>query len=477
MKPDVFHSALFGLIGLVLSSLAVSPASPPAADSVHFCAFDDYERWRRDHPRPAAKPLADLNVGEPRTVRLMYFLPNDRPYRADVVDSMKTAIKQVQTFFGDQMQAHGYGDRTFPIETDAQGEPLVHRVDGQHPASHYDNTYGAAMIDETMQAFDVDTNIYLIVIDNGKHSVGDSAGRGSRRGKNGGYAWVAGNFGWKLVVHELGHAFGLQHDFRDGGYIMSYGPGWAGLSACAAEFLAVHPYFNPDSPIREGQPPTIELVSPTGYPAGSQSVSIQLKVSDPEGVHQVVLFVPGFANIELKACRGATNKKDAAVEFEYDGVIPSDAETSLSNPVAHTIVVEAVDTDGNVRREQYGLAEISPYYIATLEGHTDLVRSVAFSSNGTLASGSWDGTAKLWNTETRKQIATLPQGSSDSRVVSVAFSPNGEILAAVSGGAGLWDVATERRIANLRGGGQPYSAAFSPDGTLALGLWNGTVEL
>ena len=27
--------------------------------------------------------------------------------------------------------------RTFRIETDAQGEPLVHRVDGRHPDSHY----------------------------------------------------------------------------------------------------------------------------------------------------------------------------------------------------------------------------------------------------------------------------------------------------------------------------------------------------
>ena len=477
MKSILLRGALLGLSCPVLSSPPAAHGSPPPADSVHFCAFDDYEQWRRDHPRPAAKRLADLNAGEPRTVRMIYSLPNDRPFREEVVDSMKTVIGQVQTFYAEQMQANGYGNKTFRIETDAQGEPLVHRVDGQHPASHYDNTYGAAMLDEIHQTFDRDANIYLIVIDNGKHSVGDSAGRGNRRGKNGGFAWVAGNFGWELVVHELGHAFGLQHDFRDGAYIMSYGPGWDGLSACAAEYLAVHPYFNADSPIEEGSPPTIELVSPTEYPVGSKSVSIQLEVSDPEGVHQVILFVSGSANIEVKACSGATNEKDAVVEFEYDGVIPSDGGTSLSNPISHTIIVEAVDTDGNVRQELYGLAEMSPYYIATLEGHTDLVRSVAFSPDGTLASGSWDGTAKLWNTETRKQIATLSQGSTDSRVVSVAFSPNGEILAVVSSVLGLWNVATKQQIATLRGEGQPYSVAFSPDGTLATGLWNGTIEL
>ena len=91
-----FKFALLALIGLILSPLAVAHASSPPADSVHFCQLIDYEQWRRDNPRPAGKRLA-LNVGEPRTVRMIYFLPNDRPFRQEVVDSMKVAIRRVQT--------------------------------------------------------------------------------------------------------------------------------------------------------------------------------------------------------------------------------------------------------------------------------------------------------------------------------------------------------------------------------------------
>ncbi len=46
------------------------PASSPPAASVHSRVVFDNEQWRREHPLPAAKRPANLNVGEPRTVRL-----------------------------------------------------------------------------------------------------------------------------------------------------------------------------------------------------------------------------------------------------------------------------------------------------------------------------------------------------------------------------------------------------------------------
>ena len=355
------HTGSYGLLlALILSPVAVCHASPPASDSVHVRAIYGYEQWRRDHPRPpVSKRLADLNVGEPRTVRMIYFLPSDRPFRQEVVDSMKVRIRQVQSFYIDQMAAHGYGQLTLQIETDAQGEPLVHHVDGHYPDSHYLDYTGVAY-GEIERIFDLEENIYLIVVDHSSGNIGLGGGRvaggiGSGNKKRGS-ALVPSTLFFKAVAHELGHAFGLRHDFRDDAYIMSFGFESRGtLSACAAEFLKVHPYFDPEIPLESDwdRLPTVELISPRAYSADASSVTIQLRVTDSKGLHQVILFAVTAGGSEIKACRGLAGERETVVEFEYDGSIPSSHGSSLSDPAAHPIRVRVINSDGDVWRHGF----------------------------------------------------------------------------------------------------------------------------
>ena len=457
--------------------MPVANASPVLPDSVHFCALDDHEAWERDHSHPASKRPANLNVGEPGTVRMIYFLPSDRPFRQEVVDSMKVMIRRVQSFYGEQMEAHGYGNKTFRVETDTGGQPLVHHLEGQHPDTHY--VSGGWPVSEIEQRFDLDVNIYVIVTDYSIDAIPLAAGRfaggfTSPDGKTNGYILVPSSVRFFTVAHELGHTFGLNHDFRDNRYIMSYGWDERGvLSACAAEFLVVNPYFNPAIPIQEGQPPAVELTSPNRYPAGSESVSVQLRVSDPEGVHQVILFATaggdnvGTGSSGLKACRGIGGEIDVVVEFEYDGGIPFEPGSGLSDPAVHRIVVLAADTYGDVSETEFFLSEIPQQAIAFLEGHTERVEEVSFSPDGTLlASGSVDGTVRLWNVETHAPIATLEVGSA---VYAVSFFPDGTILAAGSGDGAvrLWNMRTGEQTGILEGHTEYVeTVSFSPDGTM-----------
>ncbi|MEG4273977.1 AAA-like domain-containing protein [Microcoleus sp. M2_D5] len=115
-----------------------------------------------------------------------------------------------------------------------------------------------------------------------------------------------------------------------------------------------------------------------------------------------------------------------------------------------------------------------------LEGHSNSVRSVAFSPDGlTLASASSDHTIKLWHLQTQKPIATLT-GHSNS-VYSVVFSPDGKTLASGSedNTIKLWNLESQKSIGTLTGhSNSVYSVAFSPDGkTLASASSDNTIKL
>jgi WD40 repeat protein len=116
----------------------------------------------------------------------------------------------------------------------------------------------------------------------------------------------------------------------------------------------------------------------------------------------------------------------------------------------------------------------------TLVGHTDGVYSVAFSPDGkVLASGSRDKTIKLWEVATGKELPSF-SGHTNS-VSSVAFSPDGKVLASGSEDKRikLWEVATGKELPSFYGEWDDWhSVAFSPDGkVLASGGGDKTIKL
>ena len=546
-------AAFFAFFALLLTRLDAQYGPTSENDWVHSCRPLDFEQWENDHRRgPAAKRLADSDAGETRTVRLIYFLPNDRSFNSEVVDSMKARIPRIQTSFRDQMQARGHGTKTFQFETDDQGDPLVHRVDAPNSDASYLRSYRMVGVGNVFRdlkpTFDTSSEVLFIVVDHSTyHNLGwgNVAGFGGRTAKNSGYALLPASFVVETAAHELGHAFGLQHDFNDGANIMSYGPGWNRLSACSAGLLAVHPYFNPDVPIEEQQTwdllaPTVAIITPLRYPAGSTSISVQFRVtaSGDRGLHQALFLLKtrsphaAAGSREVKACQVLAGQNEAVVTFNYDGTIPSEGVSSLSSSVAQYVSVQAVDTGGNAntgpyRDAHFVLAAASPHHLATLFRYTrdtsPEIYGAKFSPDGTILAANSSAGIQLWDTATRALVATLPGGSSTvalsrdgttlasgstrtseaniklwnvenqtliatlpghtggpTGVHSLAFSPSGDTLASGSGDQTikLWDVTNPTLIGTLTGHtSHVFSVAFSSDGTLASGSRDGTVKL
>lgn len=117
----------------------------------------------------------------------------------------------------------------------------------------------------------------------------------------------------------------------------------------------------------------------------------------------------------------------------------------------------------------------------TLKGHTDNVNALAFTPEGQiLASGSDDGTIRLWETSTGTEILKLESGKTRALV----FSTDGKTLASVSSSIKiykiqLWDIATGSLLTSIKGENNPENVlAFSPDSKiLASGSRDGTIQL
>ena len=115
------------------------------------------------------------------------------------------------------------------------------------------------------------------------------------------------------------------------------------------------------------------------------------------------------------------------------------------------------------------------------KGHTDAVRCLAFSPDcALLASGSSDGTVRLWEVATGRE-GTLLRGHA-GWVLALAFTPDG--LALASGGndqtVRLWDLAAGREKAAYRRNcpASIVSLAYSPDGQMvATGDSDGAIVL
>ena len=108
------------------------------------------------------------------------------------------------------------------------------------------------------------------------------------------------------------------------------------------------------------------------------------------------------------------------------------------------------------------------YNNAIIKGHDGWVEHASFSSDGKLiVSASTDGSIRIWDVATGKQIGN-PMTGHDAWVNYASFSPDGTFIVSASNDCTIriWDVETGKQIGDPLTGhtNQVRAASFSPDG-------------
>ena len=130
------------------------------------------------------------------------------------------------------------GRKVFEVETDTSDNVIVHHITSQHNDTYYHTDTLNRVYNEVKTQFDLQTHVYLIVVDISVELIDDNCGVARYYGgpaviPASGYC-LTGDNSTTLIAHELGHAFNLEHDFRDETYFMSYGHTRRKFSSCAA---------------------------------------------------------------------------------------------------------------------------------------------------------------------------------------------------------------------------------------------------
>ena len=320
-------------------------------------------KGKKDVLLPSNLKAGSVTSSDLDVVRLIYFVPKDSKPHPGASETLNEMIERIQVLYAEQMQSYGF-DKTFTF--DAQ----KYTIYGKNEEDYYLKDTLDKVTKEIPEdpKFDVSRNVLLVAIElSGSSPEVNEACAVATRDWHGDAWWkfwqkwintgpgTAG--GWALIptygncnfpddlywttAHELGHAFGLAHDFQNRQYIMSYGARPNQLSKCAAEWCDASRFFNTNQSFSNSQTTRIKKISEN---------PLRFELEDADGLHQAQLLIPTVANdptskgFKLHSCGALLNGASTAI-----------AKFNISNANPDKVRLQVIDMNGNITRHVFCL--------------------------------------------------------------------------------------------------------------------------
>lgn len=312
----------------------------------------------------------------------IYFLPTNRLPQADIPEKIDKILRDLQTFFADEIQRHGFGRKTFDFEKNSEGLAKVYLFEGKTTDEYYDKYTSSRVLDEIKQHFELSNNCYFIIVDKriekksnkNKYTPSDLKNL-KKRIRDMELSLRDSIFrrqGGDIVVHtplkehskhtlaaKFGHAFGLNRDYRHPSYLMSYGRQSKHLSKSSAAWLSRSRFFNSEMTFFDDK----TLIETLSLSRGKA----RFKVEDADGIYQVRLLgqltnknhPPGF-QVKIDPAQNQTEweksykgeyytlhdavtlqgEKEATVELDYPKLVDNLIELHVIDGYGNRVYVK-----------------------------------------------------------------------------------------------------------------------------------------